>query len=150
MEPGIDPRMPLEAGDGSQREHFIIPFINWALRPAGRLRGEGFIFKSSSTLLQHVYYFLHGCQCSLWRNQPVGAGPVQTGDAPLICPTLPTLLASLSRLKRHIFRRSSVFFLGSHGGHGAVRHSLYVNACILSTALRARTWRRLCTFILLC
>lgn len=68
MEPGIDPRIPLEAGDGSQQKHFIIPFINWALRPAGCLCGEGVVFLKAAALY-----------CSVFIIFCMGASPARGG-----------------------------------------------------------------------
>lgn len=152
MESGIDQQIPLEAGDGSQQKHFIIPFINCALRPAGCLCGKGFIFKTSRTLLQHIYHFLHGCQSSLWQNQPMGDRSVQTFDSSaLICPSpaapvSPLFVSSPQSSKCHIFQHRSVFWEPRRA-----RSAQSLCKCVHSQpALCARTWRRLCTFILLC
>lgn len=151
MESGIDQQIPLEAGDGSQQEHFIIPFINCA---AGRLCGKGFLFKSSSTLLQHIYYFLHGCQSVLWQNQPMGDRSVHTfGPSALICPSpaapvSPLFVSSPPSSKCHIFQRSSIFW---EPRWARCRSAQSLCKSVHSQpALCARTWRRLCTFVLLC
>lgn len=101
---------------------------------------EGFIFKTSRILLQHIYYFLHGYQSSLWQNQPFpGDRSVQNFYFSTLISSGPAVFCAFCSPALFFFLLQSFLSINSKHDSGiwerrrvhCVQCCLYVNVYIL-------------------
>lgn len=149
MQSHIDQQMLLEVGDGSQKKHFIIQFINCALRQTVYLCAKAPFFKSSRILLQHICYFLHGYQSSLWRNQAIlGDRSVQNFYFSTLISSGPPVSCVFCSPALFFFPARS--FLSNDSKHDSgfwerrwlrcVQRRLYVNVCVCVYTFSGRAY----------